>query len=50
MTVKQDKTVQKTIQGLKSKKTYYVRIRCYRTVKKERYYSAWSKAVKVKTK
>lgn len=40
----------KTIKKLKAKKKYYVRIRTYVTVGGMRYYSSWSKAVKVKTK
>lgn len=36
-----------TIKGLKKKKTYYVRIRTYKTVSKSPYYSAWSAAKKV---
>ena len=35
---------------LKAGKTYYVRIRAYKTVKGKKYYSAWSKAVKKKTR
>lgn len=35
-----------TIKGLKKKKTYYVRIRTYKTVAGVRYYSSWSKAQK----
>lgn len=37
-----------TIKGLKKGKTYYVRIRTYKTVSKTPYYSAWSTAKKVK--
>ncbi len=37
-----------TIKGLKKGKTYYVRIRTYKTVSKSPYYSAWSTAKKVK--
>jgi hypothetical protein len=54
VTVKKNKTTSKTIKKLKAKKTYYVRIRTYKTVKvngkNKKIYSAWSKAVKVKTK
>lgn len=39
-----------TIKKLKSKKTYYVRIRTYKTVDGKKYYSSWSKAKKVKVK
>lgn len=37
-----------TIKGLKKKKTYYVRIRTYKTVSGTPYYSAWSSTKKVK--
>ena len=36
--------------GLKSKKTYYVKIRSYKKVGKKKYYGAWSKVKKVKIK
>lgn len=40
-----------TIKKLKAKKTYYVRIRCYKKVGKKTYYSAWgTKTMKKKTK
>ena len=45
-----NKTTSKTIKGLKAKKTYYVRIRTYKTKNGKRFYSGWSKALKVKTK
>lgn len=52
--VKSNKTTKQTISGLKGKKTYYVRVRTYKTIKvngkSTRLYSAWSKAKKVKTK
>lgn len=35
---------------LKAKKTYYVKVRAYKQVGKTKYYSAWSKVQKVKTK
>lgn len=41
------KTVSKTITGLGSKKTYYVRVRTYKTFNGKRWYSKWS-AVKSK--
>lgn len=48
------KTTSKTIKKLKSKKTYYVRIRTYKTVKFNgktvKVYSKWSSAKKIKTK
>lgn len=40
----------KTISKLASKKTYYVRIRSYKKVSGKTYYSAWSKAKKVRVK
>ncbi|MCD8015631.1 MAG: fibronectin type III domain-containing protein [Lachnospiraceae bacterium] len=36
------------LKNLKMKKTYYVRIRSYKTVSGVKYYSAWSKAKKVR--
>ena len=39
-----------TIKKLKSKKTYYLRIRSYKKIGKKKYYSEWSKIKKVKTK
>ena len=39
-----------TIKKLKAKKTYYVRIRTYRKVGAQTYYSAWSAKKKVKTR
>ena len=50
VTVKNAKTVKATLKKLKAGKTYYVRIRAYKTVKGKKYWSAWSKAVKKKTK
>ena len=50
VTVKKAKTVKKTITKLKAGKTYYVRIRAYKSVKGKKYYSSWSKAVKKKTR
>ena len=44
--ITKNKTVSKTVKKLKAKKTYYVRVR----VVKGSYKSAWSKALKVKTK
>lgn len=44
------KTTSKKITGLKSKKTYYVRIRTYKTVSGTKYYSSWSSIKSVKTK
>ena len=44
------RTLKTTIRKLKAGKTYYVRIRTYKTVNKKTYWSAWSGAVTVKTK
>ena len=44
------KTTSKTIKKLKSKKTYYVRIRNYREESSTKFFSDWSKAKKVKVK
>lgn len=49
-TVTSYKKKSKKVTKLSKKKTYYVRIRTYKTVKGKRYYSAWSKYKKVKTK
>lgn len=40
--------VSKTVTGLKSGKTYYVKIRTYKTVSGKNYYSTWSSALSVK--
>ncbi|MBE6787468.1 MAG: hypothetical protein E7537_03880 [Ruminococcaceae bacterium] len=50
VTLKKNSSISKTIKKLKSKKTYYVRVRTYKTYNGKKYYSAWSKAVKKKTK
>jgi len=49
-TVKKNVITKLTIKKLKAKKTYYVWIRTYKTVNGKKYYSAWSKSKKVKTK
>lgn len=53
-TVSSNKTLNKTVKKLTSKKTYYVRVRTYKTVKENgknvKYYSAWSSAKSVKVK
>ena len=41
-TVKSYKTTSTTLTKLTAKKTYYVRVRTYKTVGKTKYYSAWS--------
>lgn len=43
-------TCTKTIKKLKNKKTYYVRIRCYKTVAGKKFYSVWSRYKTVKIK
>ena len=50
ITVKDKDTLSKKIKSLASKKTYYVKVRSYRTYKDVNYYSAWSAAKSVKTK
>ncbi len=46
-----NKTTKVTLKSLKEKKTYYVRVRTYKKASDgKKYYSAWSKAVKEKTK
>ena len=44
LTIKNNKTVKKTIKNLKAGKKYYVRIRTVKPVNGKKYYSAWSKA------
>ena len=48
--VRNYKTTSKRITGLKSKKTYYVKMRTYKTVNGKKYYSTWSSIKQVKTK
>jgi len=48
--IKNYKTTSKKITGLKSKKTYYVKMRAYKTVNGKKYYSTWSSIKQVKTK
>ncbi len=48
--VKKNTTRKLTAKKLKTKKTYYVRIRTYKTVNGKNYYSAWSGVKKAKTK
>ena len=50
VTVKKNKTTKKTIKKLKSKKTYYVRVRTYKLVGKKKYCSAWSKPKHIKVR
>lgn len=49
-TVSSNATTSKTIKSLKGGKTYYVRIRTYKTVDGKKYYSGWSAVKSVKTK
>lgn len=53
-TISKNTTVKKIVKKLKAKKTYYVRVRTYKTVKvgkkSVKIYSGWSAAKKVKTK
>lgn len=50
VTVKKNKTVKATVKGLKKKKTYYVKLRGYKTVGGKKVYGAFSsvKALKIK--
>ena len=50
VTISKTSTVSKTISKLKAKKTYYVRVRTYKTVSGNKCYSAWSGSKKVTTK
>lgn len=43
-------TTSKSISGLKAKKTYFVRIRTYKTVDGKKYYSSWSETKTATTK
>lgn len=49
-TIKSCKTTKYTLKGLSAKKTYYVRVRTYKTVGDVKYYSGWSTYKHVKTK
>ena len=49
-TITSYKTTSKTIKSLKAKKTYYVRVRTYKTVNGTKYYSGWSAVKNKKTK
>lgn len=43
-------TVSKTITGWKSRRTYYIKVRAYKTIGKNKYYGPWSNVKKVKVK
>ena len=49
-TVKSYKTTKVTLKKLSAKKTYYVRVRTYKTVNGKKYYSGWSTVKYKKTK
>ncbi|MBQ9965745.1 MAG: fibronectin type III domain-containing protein, partial [Clostridia bacterium] len=49
-TIKSYKTTKTTLKKLSSKKTYYVRVRTYKTLGKTKYYSGWSTVKSKKTK
>ena len=49
VTVSKNTATSKYVSNLKAKKTYYVRIRTYKTVGKTKYYSNWSEAKRIKT-
>ncbi|MBQ3303650.1 MAG: fibronectin type III domain-containing protein, partial [Clostridia bacterium] len=48
--IKKAATVKTVLKNLTTGKTYYVRIRAYKTVNGKKYYSAWSKAKSAKVK
>ena len=50
VTIKKAATVKAVLKKLKTGKTWYVRVRTYKTVKGKKYYSAWSKAKSAKVK
>lgn len=49
-TYKSSRITKAKLTKLKAKKTYYVRVRTYKTVKGSKYYSGWSKVKKARTK
>lgn len=49
-TINKNKTTSATYKNLKTKKTYYVRIRTYKKVSGKNIYSSWSKVKSIKTK
>ncbi len=48
--IKRAGTLAQTVEKLKSRKKYYIRIKSYKTVKGKVYYSEWSDVKKIKTK
>ncbi len=50
VTLSKNTKTSSTISKLTAKKTYYVRVRTYKTLGKTKYYSAWSTVVSKKTK
>ena len=50
VTVSGSSSKSKTIKSLKSKKTYYVKVRAYKTVNGKKKYGEWSKVKKIKVK
>lgn len=50
VTISKNKTTSTTVSKLKAKKTYYVRVRTYKTVNGTKVYSSWSKPKSVKIK
>ena len=50
VTINKSSTIKKEIKSLKSKKTYYVKIRSYKTVGKTKIYSTYSTVKRVKVK
>ena len=49
-TISSYKTTSTTLKNLSAKKTYYVRVRTYKTANGTKYYSGWSSYKRVKTK
>ena len=50
VSIEKNTTTSKTLGKLKSKKTYYVKVRTYKVTGGKKYYSAWSSVKSVKTK
>ena len=50
ITIKQGKTVKKTVTKLSSKKTYYVKVRAWKKVNGKTYTGSWSSVKKIKVK